>query len=98
MMNRLDTLRRDFKSGKPIASFYPVYLANGTSVEEFTAHCNDCKRVMPYEHFRGVVYSMHNGNTIYQLVPLPTLRNNIRSVKPHQNREKLRQDGMVYRW
>jgi hypothetical protein len=63
-VNRLGTLQRDFKSGKPIASFYPVYLANGASVEEFTAHCNDCKRVMPYEHFRGVVYSMHNGNTI----------------------------------
>jgi hypothetical protein len=63
-MSSLDTLRRDFKVGKPIASFYPITLANGNAVEELTAHCNDCKRVLPDEHFRGAVYSMHEGNTI----------------------------------
>jgi len=63
-MSRLDVLRADFKAGKPIASFYPVVLANGNTVEELTAHCNDCKRVLPADHFRGVVYSMHEGNTI----------------------------------
>ena len=63
-MSNLDALRREFKSGKVIDSFYPITLANGNMVEEFTAHCNNCKRALPDEHFRGAVYSMHKGNTI----------------------------------
>lgn len=61
---RIDRLRQDFKSGTVIAHAYPITLINGAVVTDVIAECGKCNTELPKEFFRGVVSTMHGGNTI----------------------------------
>lgn len=61
---RLERSKVDFMNGTPIKHFYPIVLANGAIVEEFSTVCNRCDSEVPADHFRGKVYMLNNNNTI----------------------------------
>jgi hypothetical protein len=61
---RLEQSRQDFENGKVIMGFYPITLANGFKVTEFTTQCNQCETEVQSDHFRGRVYTLNDKNTI----------------------------------
>jgi hypothetical protein len=61
---KLEKMRLDYSASQSIASFYPIKIKDGSTLEEFCTQCSDCNANIPDEHFRGMVSIFNNGNTI----------------------------------
>lgn len=58
-MTNIDRLRIDFADGKPMASFYPITLDNGSKVCGVNAHCEQCGSKVPDDLYRGSVSTLN---------------------------------------